>query len=164
VAAKYRTDVPDWGGMSRRQPGLEDALTKASRNGSIETISNLRLSHAIADKVHLCPPSDRRGSIRWINDAIGVAFVMARFDVSFHELPDIAVQGGAADALFELGLAYCSGRDGEIDLIEAHKWFNLAALRGNSDAKRYRSELASEMSRDEVGQAQRRAREWLSRH
>ena len=89
---------------------------------------------------------------------------MARFDVSFHEMPDIAAQGGGADALFELGLAYCSGRDGEVDLIEAHKWFNLAALRGNGDAKRYRSELASEMSRAEIGQAQRRAREWLSRH
>jgi TPR repeat protein len=89
---------------------------------------------------------------------------MARFEVSFQELPDLAAAAGPADALFELGLAYCSGRDGEIDLIEAHKWFNLAALRGNGDAKRYRSELASEMSRDEIGQAQRRAREWLSRH
>ena len=89
---------------------------------------------------------------------------MARFDVSFQELPDIAAPGGAADALFELGLAYCSGRDGEIDLVEAHKWFNLAALRGNGDAKRYRSELAGEMTRDEIGRAQRRAREWLSRH
>jgi TPR repeat protein len=89
---------------------------------------------------------------------------MARFDVAFHEMPALAAQGGAADALFELGLAYCSGRDGEVDLIEAHKWFNLAALRGNADAKRYRSELASEMSRAEIGQAQRRAREWLALH
>jgi len=89
---------------------------------------------------------------------------MARFDVAFQEMPDIAAPAGAADALFELGLAYCSGRDGDIDLVEAHKWFNLAALRGNGEAKRYRSELASEMTRDEVGRAQRRAREWLSLH
>jgi TPR repeat protein len=89
---------------------------------------------------------------------------MARFDISVQDFPDIAAQGGAADALFQLGLAYCSGRDGEVDLIEAHKWFNLAALRGNAQAKSYRSEIASEMSRAEIGQAQRRAREWLSRH
>ena len=89
---------------------------------------------------------------------------MARFEVSFQELTDLAAAAGPADALFFLLLAYCSGRDGEIDLIEAHKWFNLAALRGNGDDKRYRSELASEMSRAEIGQAQRRAREWLSRH
>jgi len=88
---------------------------------------------------------------------------MARFDVAFQEMP-LAAQSGAADALFELGLAYCSGRDVELDFIEAHKWFNLAALRGNSEAKRYRSELASEMSRAEIGQAQRRAREWLAVH
>jgi len=89
---------------------------------------------------------------------------MARFDVAFQDMPALAAQGGGADALFELGLAYCSGRDVEVDFIEAHKWFNLAALRGNSEAKRYRSELASEMSRAEIGVAQRRAREWLSLH
>jgi uncharacterized protein len=89
---------------------------------------------------------------------------MARYDVSFQETPALSAQGGAADALFELGLAYCTGKDVEVDLIEAHKWFNLAALRGNCEAKRYRSELASEMTRAEVGQAQRRAREWLSLH
>jgi TPR repeat protein len=88
---------------------------------------------------------------------------MARFDVAFQEMP-LASEAGAADALFELGLAYCSGRDVEIDFIEAHKWFNLAALRGNREAKHYRSELASEMSRAEIGQAQRRAREWLAVH
>ena len=89
---------------------------------------------------------------------------MARFDVTFQEMSDIATPVGAADALFQLGLAYCNGRDREIDRIEAHKWFNLAALRGNVEARHYRSELASEMSRAEVGQAQRRAREWLSLH
>ena len=88
---------------------------------------------------------------------------MARFDVAFQEMP-LAAEAGAADALFELGLAYCSGRDGEVDFIEAHKWFNLAALRGNREAKHYRSELASEMTRAEIGQAQRRAREWLAVH
>ena len=49
-------------------------------------------------------------------------------------------------------------------MIEAHKWFNLAALRGNAEARRYRSELSAEMSRTEVGEAQRRARQWLSSH
>jgi TPR repeat protein len=33
------------------------------------------------------------------------------------------------DALFELGLTYSTGRSGiPVDLVEAHKWFNLAAL------------------------------------
>ena len=56
------------------------------------------------------------------------------------------------------------GRDVDIDLIEAHKWFNLAALRGNEDAKRYRLEIAREMSRDDISRAQKLAREWIGTH
>ena len=36
----------------------------------------------------------------------------------------------SADALFDLGMLYASGRAGGIDLVSAHKWFNLAALKG----------------------------------
>jgi hypothetical protein len=71
---------------------------------------------------------------------------------------------GGPDALLELGLMYCTGRDVSLDLVEAHKWFNLAALRGNIEARRYRTEIASEMTRAEIGRAQRAAREWLSCH
>jgi TPR repeat protein len=59
---------------------------------------------------------------------------------------------------------HCVGRDVPLDLIMAHKWFNLAALRGNAEAKRYRMEIAGEMSKSEVAEAQRQAREWLRRH
>jgi TPR repeat protein len=57
---------------------------------------------------------------------------------------------------------FCSGRGVSLDLIEAHKWFNLAAARGNDDARRYRIEIARELSRREIGEAQRRARAWLA--
>lgn len=89
---------------------------------------------------------------------------MARYDVTSRDFADVAAQGGTADGLFELGLMYCTGRDVDLDLVEAHKWFNLAALRGNKEARRYRSEIAEELSRMEVGEAQRRAREWLAQH
>ena len=40
---------------------------------------------------------------------------------------------GDVDALFELGVTYSTGRGGQpVDLVEAHKWFNLAALSGCS--------------------------------
>jgi TPR repeat protein len=89
---------------------------------------------------------------------------MARLDFSSHDTVDFAVEGGAADALFELGLKYCAGRDVKLDLIEAHKWFNLAAMRGKAEARHYRLEIAREMSKADVAQAQRRAREWLALH
>ena len=72
--------------------------------------------------------------------------------------------GGAADALYELGLAYCVGRGVDADVIEAHKWFNLAALKGSAAAREYRAELAREMSKTEIADAQRRARQWLQQH
>ena len=89
---------------------------------------------------------------------------MARVEYSSRDVVECAAQGGAPDALFQLGLLYCTGRDVELDLVTAHKWFNLAALRGNEEAKRYRLELSREMSKAQVAQAQRLAREWLTRH
>jgi TPR repeat protein len=90
--------------------------------------------------------------------------VMARLDIATNEMVEFASQGGAPDALFELGLMYCAGRDVPLDLVQAHKWFNLAAVRGNAEAKRYRVELAAEMSKYEIAEAQRQAREWLAKH
>ena len=66
--------------------------------------------------------------------------------------------------LFELGVNYSCGRKVEADLVEAHKWFNIAALRGDNEAARRRQEIAAEMSAYEIASAQRRAREWLSVH
>jgi uncharacterized protein len=88
---------------------------------------------------------------------------MARMDYSSRDMIDYAAQGGQPDALFELGLIYCTGRDVSIDLIEAHKWFNLAAMRGNQEAKNYRLELSREMSKADVARAQKMAREWLKK-
>jgi uncharacterized protein len=89
---------------------------------------------------------------------------MARFDFTSREMVECAAQGGAPDALFELGLMYCSGRDVELDLVQAHKWFNLAAMRGNEEAKRYRLEISSEMTRSSIAEAQRQARDWMRLH
>ncbi len=89
---------------------------------------------------------------------------MARFEFSPLELAERSADAGRPDALFELGLMYSAGRDVAVDLIEAHKWFNLAAVRGNHDARQYRAELAQDMTRDEISEAQRQAREWLKSH
>jgi len=87
---------------------------------------------------------------------------MARIEFAARDIGQAPAHGGGADALYELGLMYCTGRDVEYDLVEAHKWCNLAALRGNDEAKRYRFELSREMTRKEISAAQKRAREWLA--
>lgn len=73
-----------------------------------------------------------------------------------------AAARGDADAFFELGIAYAAGRDGvPQDFIEAHKWFNLAALSGDERGQHCRADLAAEMSARDIAQAQRQARAWL---
>jgi TPR repeat protein len=70
---------------------------------------------------------------------------------------------GDVEALFELGVTYSTGRGGvAVDLIEAHKWFNLAALSGSTRGQECRADIAMEMSAREIAEAQRQARAWLS--
>jgi hypothetical protein len=65
------------------------------------------------------------------------------------------------EILFKLGMFYSVGGGIPADKVAAHKWFNLAAARGNRDAAHYRRELAAEMSAHEISAAQRAAREWI---
>ena len=70
---------------------------------------------------------------------------------------------GDVNALFELGVSYSTGRGGiPVDLIEAHKWFNLAALSGSTRGQECRAEIACEMTAREIAEAQRQARSWLA--
>jgi len=68
------------------------------------------------------------------------------------------------DVLFERGLYWASGRSGVVNLVAAHKWFNLAALKGRADAIAMRREVAELMSEAEIADAQREARTWMTSH
>ena len=72
--------------------------------------------------------------------------------------------GANGDVLFDLGMLYASGRSGPVDLVAAHKWFNLAALKGRVDAIALRREVAEVMSDVEIAMAQREARAWMTTH
>jgi len=88
---------------------------------------------------------------------------MARFDMSMASNGEAAT-GAAADVLFDLGMAYYFGREVKADIAEAHKWFNLAAIRGHEKARQYRMELAAEMDSAQLREALGRAREWMGMH
>ena len=69
---------------------------------------------------------------------------------------------GDAEALFELGVSFSTGRGGvAVDLVEAHKWFNLGALSGDTRSQHCRAEISCEMTAREIAEAQRQARSWL---
>jgi hypothetical protein len=76
-----------------------------------------------------------------------------------------AVEASAIpDVLFERGLYWASGRSGVVNLVAAHKWFNLAAVKGRADAMQMRREVAELMSEVEIATAQREARAWITAH
>jgi TPR repeat protein len=89
---------------------------------------------------------------------------MARFEILDGEGAAFGEVNPGADRFYELGMMYSTGRSVPADLVCAHKWFNIAAMRGNSDAVRLRREIAGEMSEAEIAAAQRAARDWLTRH
>ena len=69
---------------------------------------------------------------------------------------------GSGEALYDLGICYSTGTSGVgIDLVEAHKWFNLAAIAGLESAKSCRTDIAEDMTAREIATAQAAARSWL---
>lgn len=87
---------------------------------------------------------------------------MAFTDVEVREAREAIVAGAKSEDLFRLGLIYSTElEDRGPDYIEAHKWFNLAAMMGSNPAKAYREEIVMEMSAADVTDAQKAARGWL---
>ena len=86
---------------------------------------------------------------------------MARFEIADIGCATMGEAPAGADTFFQLGMMYSVGRSVPLDFVSAHKWFNLAAMRGNANAIRLRREIADQMSAAEVAEAQRAARAWL---
>ena len=89
---------------------------------------------------------------------------MARLEMRDANAADIGGLPANADAFYELGIMCSIGRSVPADFISAHKWFNLAAMKGKTDAIRLRQEIAANMSADDIAAAQRAARAWLIAH
>ena len=85
-------------------------------------------------------------------------------------MADIEIAAGnsaepsSAEDCFGLGMVYSAGAGVAVDLVQAHKWFNIAATCGHKDAAQLRREIAEQMSDAEIGCAQRAARDWLKSH
>jgi hypothetical protein len=76
------------------------------------------------------------------------------------ELPEIV----DAEDCFIRGMSFSSGAGVAVDLVQAHMWFNIAAMRGHIDGAPMRKEIAAQMADSEIGMAQRAARDWLKAH
>ena len=77
---------------------------------------------------------------------------------------DVTSINASAEACLAMGMKYCIGHGVAQNNVAAHKWFNIAAIKGNEKAKSYRLELSQEMTGSEIAEAQRQARQFLTVH
>lgn len=84
----------------------------------------------------------------------------AEFEMEFEPTEGLTASSDG-EALYRAGLAFSLGESVEMDLVEAHKWFNLAASKGHEAAKDLRQEMADQMSKEDIRLALKAAREWV---
>ena len=75
----------------------------------------------------------------------------------------LAAEQGNANAQTNLGVMYAAGLGVPQDYVSAHMWFNLAAATGGENARKARDSVAASMTREQIAEAQARAREWANR-
>jgi TPR repeat protein len=88
---------------------------------------------------------------------------MAYADIRIEAPETFLTKDASAADFYRMGLVYSEGMDVLVDLVAAHKFFNLAAARGHREAKLCRQEMADMMSSVEIQKAQRAAREWMKK-
>ena len=74
-----------------------------------------------------------------------------------------AAEQNVADAQYNLGVCYDSGEGVAKDEVEAYKWWLLAAGQGNDDAKYNMTIVENKMSREQIAEGQRLARDFKPR-
>ena len=72
----------------------------------------------------------------------------------------LAADQGLAEAQSNLGVMYAQGQGVPQDHVQAHMWSILAAEQGHENARKNREIIAARMTREQLAEAQRLAREW----
>ena len=81
-------------------------------------------------------------------------YAQTKFDYTL----DLAQQGNAR-AQVNLGLMYYKGEGVLEDYVQAYAWWNIAATRGDEDAKTNKESLKKEMTREQIAKGQELATE-----
>ena len=112
--------------------------TLAAEQGDLEALFNLGQAHRLG----LGVPKD---------------------EAKAFELMLKAAQGGVAAGQSRVGLAYATGEGAALDPIEACKWFELAAQRGDKAAAANRERARKSLGLAQLSEVDRRVSEWLDK-
>ena len=161
-------------GAQQLSPRVEKLRTQAEQ-GDRSAQSILGLMYYLGQGV----PQDYAEVVKWFLLAAEQGYASAQFNlgVMYHQgegVPQdyaealkwfrLAAEQGDGDAQVNLGRMYANGEGVPQDYLQAHKWFDLAASRASGqDAEKFgkaRDRVAKKMSRAQIAEAQRLAREW----
>ena len=124
-------------GLSEGSP-LEDVRTCAEQ-GYARAQNNLGVMYANGSGV----PEDDAEAVRWYR---------------------LAADQGEAAAQYNLGFMYELGEGVPADDVLAYMWWNLAAAQGREGARVSKDIAESEMTPEQIAEAQRMSREWIEAH
>ena len=77
---------------------------------------------------------------------------------------ELAAAQGMDAAQYNLGLMYGRGWGVAQDYVRAHMWFNLAAVSGDADSVKARDITERQMTREQIAEAQRMARDCAAKN
>ena len=151
-----------------------EATRHAAEQGDADAQLNLGVAYATGEGV----PQDDAEAVRWFHLAAEQGIDRAQFGLGLmyatgRGVPQddaeavrwyrLAAEQGNASAQYNLGLMYGNGEGVPQDYVSAHGWLNLAAATGGEDARKAREIVAASMTREQIAEAQARAREWANR-
>ncbi len=87
------------------------------------------------------------------------AYDGADYSTAFQHLKRAADEGNP-DAQALVGFMFANGQGVPINYVSAYQWYELSAAQGSRNAAGNRSNLAKNMTADQIAEAERLAREW----
>ena len=124
-------------------------------------------------------PQDDAESLKWFRtaaeqgDADGQALLGFLYEIGLGVPQEdaeavkwyrLAAEQGDTTAQYNLGVMYANGQGVPSDNVLAHMWWDIAASSDDENAPKSRDIAASEMTPDQIAEAQRMAREWMAKH
>jgi len=165
------------------QPGLKKPKVCGRYGGMDKWLAPAMQGHAVAQ---FCmgwewetKVQDYRVAASWYRKAAEQGHAAAQVSLGFlyeqgKDVPQDYLQAanwyrksaaqGDAIAQWMLGAVYEYGQSVPQNYVQAHMWYNLAAAQGQEEAVTARDKIGTEMTPEQIAEAQRLAREWLAQH
>ena len=168
------TPIANAGSCWDEIPDVADCKVRAEKGGASAQY-NLGLMYDYGKGV----PQDYKEAVKWYRFAAVQGETQAQYNLGWMfsnglgSLQDYkeavkwyrfaAVQGDN-QAQNNLALMYYEGKGVKQSKVMAHMYFNIAAVSGNKNAIKGRGLVEKDMTATQIAEAQKLAREWMSKH